>query len=350
VLPLLAAGILVPVTAASAASGPVDLGTLVGPSGSSAAFGINDAGLIVGNSSVTGGVRAVVWQNGAIRALPVPTGTTVSNALRVNNRGTAIGWAEDAAGNVQYLVWSGVSGTTPSMTVILPGFAGKVTASGINDNGDVVGSVAPTGQSGRAVRFVNNYTATVDVLPFTSTLRSFATDITNLATGTNLVFGRFSANQPFEQGNAPGTTGYMFLPEPTGTSYSSVVKASTDGSTAVGSFRISTGPNHAQVWTAIRSGTAITGWTFRDLGTLGGTTSVGNGVDPAGTTVVGASTLSGGTQHAFSWQSGTGMRDLQSLLGTSTSCYSNAHAIGATGRIVGESCTSGGSTHAVYWN
>lgn len=344
VLPMVAVAALAPATTAYAATGPVDLGSLIGASGSSAAFGINDAGIIVGESDVSGGIRAVMWKNGAIKALPVPAGDVLSNAVWINNNGEAVGWGETAASVVQPLVWTGLSGSSPTVAVLLPGFAGKVTATMVNNNNAIVGSVTPTGSYQRAVRFTA--TGYTEILPpDPNMIRSFATFLTTLPGGNDLVLGNYSSNRPFAKGS--GNT--MFLPEPAGTSYSSVARATTDGSVAVGSYRISTGPNHAQLWTAVRTNGLITSWNRRDLGTLGGTTSFGRGTDPTGTMVVGGSTLASGTQHAFVWQAATGMRDLRSLSSAAT-CYSDASTANATGRIVGSSCTAGGQTHAVYWN
>lgn len=72
---------------------------------------------------------------------------------------------------------------------------------------------------------------------------------------------------------------------------------------------------------------------MNDLGTLGGTGSVGNGINASGQ-VTGTSSLAGDAQsHAFLYSNGT-MVDLGTLGGTS---YSFGYGINASGQVVGSS-------------
>lgn len=96
---------------------------------------------------------------------------------------------------------------------------------------------------------------------------------------------------------------------------------------------------HAFLW---QSGTGMT-----DLGTLGGTFSYAFAVNAVGQ-VAGYSTTvgsAGGTRHAFLWQNGTGMTDLGTLGGT----FSTALAVNPFGQVVGYSATAGGPAHAFLW-
>ncbi len=78
-----------------------------------------------------------------------------------------------------------------------------------------------------------------------------------------------------------------------------------------------------------------------DLGTLGGTTSVGGKINANGT-IVGASATTGGDTHAFSYDPATHtMTDLGTLGGTTSA----ATGINDAGVIVGGSDTTGGDTH-----
>jgi probable HAF family extracellular repeat protein len=79
------------------------------------------------------------------------------------------------------------------------------------------------------------------------------------------------------------------------------------------------------------------------LGTLGGTTSVGEGMNALGN-IVGFTTDANGAYHAFLFASGT-MFDIQALPGGSSSAY----AINALGQIVGFSYSVGGEEHGFLW-
>ena len=74
-------------------------------------------------------------------------------------------------------------------------------------------------------------------------------------------------------------------------------------------------------------------YTVSDLRTLGGSSSVGMGINDFGQVVGESSTVSGLTTHAFLWTKGKGMHDLGTLGG----CYSQAEAINLFGHVVGGS-------------
>lgn len=90
---------------------------------------------------------------------------------------------------------------------------------------------------------------------------------------------------------------------------------------------------------------AQTSYSYRDLGTLGGTSSSAAGVNNAGQ-VVGASTLANGAAHAFYWSSSTGMVDIGTFGGTG----GGAKAINNLGEVVGHTTNVAGVWHAFYWN
>jgi probable HAF family extracellular repeat protein len=96
---------------------------------------------------------------------------------------------------------------------------------------------------------------------------------------------------------------------------------------------------HAFIWD---SSTGMT-----DLGTLGGNTSVGLGINDSGQ-VVGYSYLADNvTVHAFIWSTATGMVDL----GTDGGVSSRAWAINATGDVVGDNDNSFNETQTpFYWS
>src|SRR5215831_18218292 len=80
-----------------------------------------------------------------------------------------------------------------------------------------------------------------------------------------------------------------------------------------------------------------------DLGTLGGTFSLGAGINATGAVVGYASTPANARFDAFLFTTGP-LTDLGTLGGTS----SRANAINATGQIVGEAMTAANQEHAFF--
>ena len=73
----------------------IDVGDLAGGAGGSTALAINDRGAIVGSATaaVPGGfaLHGFVWEDGAMRDLGTPPGTTMSDAIDINDRGFVLG-------------------------------------------------------------------------------------------------------------------------------------------------------------------------------------------------------------------------------------------------------------------
>src|SRR3954447_6299141 len=99
----------------------------------------NDSGIVVGTAATTlfGSSRLpVMWQNGAVSQLPLPSGETLGNANSVNASSVAVGSVD--AGTLQRgVIYSGGSATIITQTTANGSFF--VTAFGINDSGRVVG-------------------------------------------------------------------------------------------------------------------------------------------------------------------------------------------------------------------
>ena len=85
-------------------------------------------------------------------------------------------------------------------------------------------------------------------------------------------------------------------------------------------------------------------YSVTDLGTLGGGTSKGYGINASGQ-VTGQAVKTGGVFHAFLYTPGSGMTDLGTLGGGS----STGHAINASGQVTGEAVTAGGALHAFLY-
>src|SRR6478672_1025258 len=122
------------------------------------------------------------------------------------------------------------------------------------------------------------------------------------------------------------------------------------GQVAGSSYTTGDAAQHAYLWKPTVSGGASGAMT--DLGTLGGTQSFGNGLNASGQVAGESFTTSDATTHAFLWKpttpggaSGT-MHDLGTLGGTSSYGY----GINVTGEVTGASDRTGDSkTHTFLW-
>lgn len=123
----------------------LDLGTLGGTSvDSSDAQGINNRGDIVGSSSINGQSHAFLWTaSGGMRDLGTLGGAN-SLATAINDSGTVVGWAQNAAGVTRAFLWTERGGMVDLGT--LGGAASE--AWGINNSGQVAGvAQIATGQN-----------------------------------------------------------------------------------------------------------------------------------------------------------------------------------------------------------
>src|SRR5688572_26555241 len=301
----------------------VDLGAGDG----SSAEAINDKGQIIGAGSA--GIGAFLWENGVLRSLGVLPGMTSSRAEDINELGQVVGYSSNASGVFQAFVWTAAGGMQP-----LAGSLGGccTVARGINDQGLIVGEANLVGNAGaHAVVWENGVMRDIHSLGAGST---FPWDLSN----TGIAVGQWDPqNGTFIWTSAGGMTVPAGLEGP-----SDIPLSVNDAGQIVGWYRrTTTGPATAFLW---ENGT------IRDLGTLGGVSSVGIAINTAGQ-VVGRSDIAvkkrGGTNfRAFLWTAAEGMQDLGSLPNRE---LAQALDINDAGVVVGQTWLSSGSSRATLW-
>lgn len=114
----------------------MSIGDLPGGDVSCSGLAINRSGVAVGFGRTDQGFRPFIWREGTMTELPLPPEATSGFASDINRRGDVIGGFSvgDELGGA--LVWSN------GERALLPGLPGLVPfVRGINDRGDIVGSV-----------------------------------------------------------------------------------------------------------------------------------------------------------------------------------------------------------------
>jgi hypothetical protein len=114
----------------------------------------NDTGLVAGTcaASLFGTSRLpVIWQNGVVSQLPLPSGETLGDANDVNASGVAVG-SVDGGSLQQAVFYSGGSATVITQTTSNGCFFN--TAFGVNDSGRIVGTGIDPNNAARNVGMV----------------------------------------------------------------------------------------------------------------------------------------------------------------------------------------------------
>jgi len=294
----------------------IDLGALPGTV-SSAAYGINDNGLIVGVSEnglidpSTGypEYHAVVWRHGVLSDLGT-LGGTVSQAFMVNDQGQVVGVAANAvpdpyaSGLGSCTSWNCWTVTTQQRAFLWEGGA-------LQDLGTLGGN--------DAVAYFVNAGGQVAGVSYTNTTPNSTTGL--------------PTQEPFLWGHG-SMVGLGSLGGTWGVAYSLNSRGQVAGNSNVAGD---------QFWHAFFWDRGV----LTDLGTLGGDISYGAWLNDAGN-VVGGSLLAGDQdEHAFLWRHAA-MTDLGTVSGDSLSV---AFGINAGGQVVGCSGSSetGACLHAFLW-
>jgi probable HAF family extracellular repeat protein len=274
-----------------------DIGSLGG--GGVLAEDLNASGQITGRSgTASGGEHAMLWSasGGMVDILGTNSGYSVASAI--NKFGVVIGVFQP--NGINAFRWSASTGVE-NLGAFTPGLSGASFANALNDAGLIAGmsNVA----SGKRHAFAWTRTGgLVDI----DTLDS--EDALPVAVGA---LGEVAGNRLPTLSNDALYTGFLWtrakgmveLGKDCGTAM--LVLAMTPNLRIAGFIRVANDGQIAVTWTPA-TGT-------RRLGTLGGASSRGYGVNAAGQ-VVGFADNKAGQSRAFLWASNTGMRDLNKYL------------------------------------
>jgi len=188
----------------------------------------NDSGIVVGTGTTTAfgaGALPLMWDNGVVSQLPLPSGEQVGRANAVNSAGVAVGSVGSSTTEFG-VIYSGGSATVITQTG--PGGTRMRTAFGVNDSGLVVGVGFDPGNNARNVGFaydsVTNTAFEVGLLPGRNGAIAFG-----VSNGGHVV-GSSSMNQgsgtPFIWHQS---TGDVEIPLPTGASSGSARGVNSNG-------------------------------------------------------------------------------------------------------------------------
>lgn len=241
------------------------------------AFAINQSGQITGSSDTATYPHAFLYsRTGGMLDLGT-LGAMSSNGYAINGDGNIAGYGYVCACQPVAFWWSASTGMRK---ITRSGWLSGI-ASGINDQGQVVGS------------FISG--------PVTN----------EIAKG--FFWSKLTGIQDLNNQGCKGC-----LPN-----------AINNSSQLVGAIQLTDGSQHAFVW--------VKGGPVKDLGTLGGKNSSARAINRSGQ-IVGISDVVGGAQHGFYWSESSGMVDLGTLPGELNSW---ANGIDDTGRVVGTSWNPG---------
>ncbi len=338
-----------------------DLGIAAGDA-ASYAKGINNLGQVVGYDTagpLAGASppnHAETWTvaGSAVTVTSLYPGTYTSNAYAINDSGLIVGESLKAGDIYTHpTLWSINSGVVTNTSLATSNNA-YGAADAINASGQIAG-VAQTSFTGMvpgpqyaATWTVQSGTVTALALDQTTVHSSSATGINN----AGIIVGSSS-----ETGTYNGTIFMVSGSTVTRTSLGgNTLSAVNTAGTILGSgYSSGASQSHAEFFTV--SGSTVTA---TDLGTLGGTNpySIGYSLNNSGQAVGLSSTASGTT--GFVYTAGNGMRDVNSLIGT-TPLATNIGFTAASGNSVQGNLindwgqiaavgTVGGATHALLLN
>jgi probable HAF family extracellular repeat protein len=303
-------------------------------------MGINTTGTVVGYEVTAicgGGNRPMVWtEAGGLRQLPVPEGTCNAAAKAINDGGTIVGSANNAA--YRWLPGSGETWTFEK----LPGLD-AASPQDINGGGDIV--LLHNDGNIEIPRWIGTLwiegTGVVHLPDLPGATRGCSSKgLNNLRQAVGYCVYRENENLTPVIWLSPQTepTALPLLPGIV-RSWSNAIN---DAGVIVGVAQTSSGVNQAVRW--IPSGGT---WVVEDLGSLGGK-SEAKAINNRGQ-IAGFSRVGGSSDHAFVWEEGSGMRDLGTLGSQGSQAWGiNDPDTGAPTLATGWSYVSA-TPHMVLW-
>lgn len=335
----------------------VDLGTLGG--NSSEALGVNDRSQVIGWAKDSDGrIQAFLWQDNSMSGLGFLPGGTASVAMAINNLGDITGYAYVSPTNFHSFLYS-----TGTMTSI--GTWGSANSRGraINDQCVIAGSSPPSNKPTINSSFSWKDSQFVEIPAYVNgnSCDAFGINQDGLVSGVTFIY---SPNPRWwayvwanTNNNLISDAGEMKLLGSLGTKnsvgeWSSSLDVNDIGQ-AVGWTGITNWyyPTHAflvtfsnGVWKLPSSYSNIdpTNLLMQDLGALENSTnnSQANAINN-GSWIVGTSTTSSGTNHAFLWRNGA-MTNLNTLIYSNSGwVLTNATGINEHNEIVGSGLYQG---------
>ncbi len=301
-------GACLPFAAAHAAPqySVVDLGSLGGIY--SVGLGVNNSGLVSGFSYLPGDSSEHAI-NGDGLTSPQDLGTLggiYSQAYSINNLGNMVGSAS-LTGDSGYHAFQLNSGAVPPLAALKDLNAlvvsGDSRAFSINDKDQVTGFSTTADATEHAVIWQTDNTITdLGTLDGTGNSQGLAINAAGQVAGFSSLTGNKATHAVLWAADGAKTDlGTL------GGTHSAAYGLNAQGDVA-GSATTTLDAQHAFLWQS----TSVP--PMSDLGTLGGTFSEAHGISSLGEVVGNSTTLNNAAQKAFLWQSGSGLKDLNTLI------------------------------------
>jgi len=315
-----------------------DLGVLKGDNESSG-FWINNSGQVVGCSDTqtsqgypcTGtvaGQHAFLWSKGSgLKDLGTLQAGTVSGATGINDLGTVVGYSNvkgQPATNFIAFQWTSAGGMVNLGT--LSG-GNSSAAFEVNSSGMIAGDSFNSSGIVLATSWTNNKIKNLGRLPKAQFTAALDVNDSNQIVGESVfTYSPTFTSHAFSWTSGTGMQDIGTLPG----GVTSIANAINESGVIVGqSDGANTGGHwHAVMWDATKK--------IKDLGTIaGGNYSIAFAVNDSNV-VVGYGNLANNAAHAMRWISGSGMKDLNSLIPAGSGwVLINANAINKLGQITG---------------
>jgi uncharacterized membrane protein len=179
--------------------------------------GVNNDGIVVGTGSTTSygsNPLPLIWQNGAVSQLPLPSGYSFGRANDINSAKTAIGSVGSGSGEVG-VIYSESSASV--ITTLTDTGCFVRTPFGINDAGRIVGFGIDPADAARNVGYVLDTSTgkAFEVPPLAGNNGAIAFDVCNAGYVVGVSSTGQSSGMPFFWS---GTGASVAIPLPTGTS------------------------------------------------------------------------------------------------------------------------------------